>query len=134
MSVFTEAHWTATLHLNAVRVVSSTVTLVVLYFFGRLSGVLSGQGWEKMSILNLIALPAGLLLVGLATIMVLRLAGSMGVPFTDAIAGLASVMMIVFIAIGDPLIWIVRKYYPEIVPVEQFNFVNLSAVLMVQRS
>jgi hypothetical protein len=133
MSTLTETHWMGTLHLNLVRVLSATVTLAILYLLGRLTGILSGPGWAHLSILNVIVLPAGLLMVGLAGILVFRFAGSMGVPFMDACAGLMSLVMIVFVAVGDPLIWIVRKYYPAIVPVEQFGIINPHAVMMVQR-
>lgn len=133
MSALTETHWIETIHLNAVRVLSATVTLVVLYIFGRLTGFLSGPGWANASILSVLIMPALLLMVGLAVIFVLRLAGSMGVPFMDGVAGLMSLMMIVFIAVGDPLIWIARKYYPPIVPVDQFGFINPHAVMMVQK-
>lgn len=134
MSTLTETHWTGTLHLNVVRVISATVTLVVLYVLGRLTGILSGPGWANVSLLNVVVLPATLLLIGLAIILVFRLADSMGVPFMDACAGLMSLMMIVFIAVGDPLIWFARKYYPTLVPVERFGFINPHAVMMVQRT
>lgn len=134
MSGVTDTHWVSTLHLNVVRIVSATLTLVLLYILGRLTGLLSGPGWANVSILDALVMPAALLVVGLGVIMVFRIAGSMGVPFMNGPAGLMSLVMIVFVAIGDPLIWIVRKYYPTIVPVGKFNFINPHAVMLVQRS
>jgi len=48
-------------------------------------------------------------------------------------AGLISLVMIVFIAVRGHLIWIVRKYYPAIVPVQNFNIINPRAVILVQK-
>jgi len=82
---------------------------------------------------EILVMPAALLVIGMAVILAFRLAGSMGVPMMEGRAGLMSLMMIVFIAVGDPLIWIVRKYYPAIVPVQSFNIINLRAVILVQK-
>lgn len=133
MTTLTNTHWAGTLHLNAVRIISATITLAVLYILGRLAGILSGPSWANLSLLNVLIMPALLLPIGLGVIVVFRILGSMSVPFTDAAAGLASLMMIAFIAVGDPLIWFARKYHPTIVPVEQFNFINPHAVMMVQK-
>lgn len=133
MSTLTNTHWIATLHLNGVRVLSATVTLVVLFLVGRLTGILDGRQWANMSFVSILFTPAVLLVIGLAVILAFRLAGSMGVPMMEGPAGLMSLMMVVFIAIGDPLIWIVRKYYPAIVPAQSFNIINPQAVILVQK-
>ncbi len=73
-----------------------------------------------------------LLLVGLAVILTFRFAGSMGVPMMGGPEFLASLMVILIIAVGDPLIWIARKYYPAIVPVKTWNIINLRAILLVK--
>lgn len=122
------------MHLNGIRVLSAAITLVVLYLVGRLTGILSGPQWANMSFIQILFIPAVLLVIGLAVILVLRFAGSMGVPMMEGVAGLMSLMMIIFIAVGDPLIWIVRKYYPAIVPVRSFNIINPKAVLLVQKN
>jgi hypothetical protein len=129
-----DTHWIGTLHLNAVRVLSATATLILLYLIGRVTGIAGGPGWANVSILNVLTLPLALLIVGLSAIFLFRLAGSLGVPFMDSVAGLMALVMIVFIAVGDPLIWLVRKYYPAIVPVDQFGLLNPRAVIMVQRA
>lgn len=133
MSVLNDTHWQATLHLNAVRVVSATITLMILFLLGKVFGVLSGPHWAGVSIVDVLTIPAALLVVGLAIIGVCRVAGKMGVPMIDAVAGIMSLVMIVFIAVGDPLIWVVRKYYPGLVPVQEFKFVNPNAVIMVNK-
>jgi len=133
MSILTGTRWIETLHLNGVRVLSAAITLVVLYLVGRLTGILSGPQWANASFINILFMPAALLSIGLAVILVFRLAGSMGVPMMEGPAGLMSLVMIVFIAVGDPLIWIVRKYYPGIVPVQRFNIINPRAVILVQK-
>lgn len=133
MSILTDTHWIETFHLNGVRVLSAAITLVVLLLVGRLTGVLSGSQWSNMSFVNILFMPAALLVIGLGVILAFRLAGSMGVPMMEGPAGLMSLMMIVFIAVGDPLIWIVRKYYPRIVPVRSFNIINPRAVILVQK-
>lgn len=133
MSILTDTHWVGTFHLNIVRVLSATVTLAVLYLLGRLTGILSGPGWANVSLLDAFVMPAGLLIVGVLGILAFRLAGSMGVPFMLNVETLLALVMIVFIAVGDPLIWLVRKYYPAIVPVDRFNMINPRAIMLVQK-
>ncbi len=133
MSILTDTHWIETFYLNGVRVLSATITLVVLFLIGRLTGVLSGSQWSNMPFVNILLMPAALLVIGLGVILAFRVAGSMGVPMMEGPAGLMSLIMIVFIAVGDPLIWIVRKYYPRIVPVRSFNIINPRAVILVQK-
>ena len=133
MSTLTDTHWIPTLHLNGVRVLSAAITLVVLYLVGRLTGILSGPQWANISFVEILVMPAALLVIGLAVILAFRLAGSMGVPMMEGPAGLMSLMMLVFLAVGDPLIWIIRKYYPAIVPVQSFNIINPRAVILVQK-
>jgi hypothetical protein len=133
MSTFTDTYWLPTLHLNAVRALSAAITLTVLYVVGRLTGILSGPQWTNMPVGAILVMPAALLVIGVAVILIFRLAASMGVPMTGGLAFLMSLMMVVFIAIGDPLIWIVRKYYPAIVPSRSFHIINPKAVILVQK-
>lgn len=129
MSLLSETHWGATLHLNVARALSATLTLAVLYPIGRITGIVSPHA----DFFSVFVVPLGLLLFGLAGILAFRLAGSMGVPFMQPCEGLLALMMIIFIAVGDPLLWFARKYYPNIVPVKQFNIVNPRAVILVQK-
>ena len=133
MSTLTQTHWASTLHLNGVRIASATVTLVVLYLLGLLIGLVGHDSAQGMSLLNVVLLPAALLIVGSAILLIFRLAGGLGVPYMDGCAGLMALVMTVFIAVGDPLIWVLRKFYPAIVPVEKFSFINPHAVVMVQK-
>jgi hypothetical protein len=129
MSLLADTHWGATFHLNVARAVSATLTLMILYPIGRLTGFVS----PETSFLSVFVIPLGLLLFGLAGILTFRLAGSLGVPFMQQCEGLLSLIMILFIAIGDPLIWVVRKYYPNLIPVNEFSIVNPRAVILVQK-
>lgn len=127
MSALTDTYWFTTLHLNIARAVSATVTLVFLYLIGCLIGAFS-----VAEILGVFVIPLGLLCVGVAAILVFRAAGAVGVPFMKPIEGLLALMMIVFIAIGDPLLWLLRRWYPNIVPVHRFRILNFRAVILVQ--
>lgn len=129
MSLLTDTHWVATLHINIVRVLSATITLAVLYPIGRMIGLVNSNA----DFLSVFVIPFGLLLFGLAGILFFRLAGSMGVPFMQPCEGLLALMMIVFIAVGDPLIWFARKYFPNIVPSKDFRIINPRAVILVQK-
>lgn len=129
----TDLHFLATIHLNLVRVASATLTLLLLFIVGRIIGVLSGPGWSSVPIYKVLVFPAGLLLVGVSLVLFCRVIAPMNIPFAGLISGLMSLVMIVFIAVGDPLIWFVRRYYPSLVPVRDFSFVNPHAVMMVQR-
>jgi hypothetical protein len=133
MSTLANTHWSGTIYLNVVRVISATITLVVIYLLGRLTGIVSGPSWANVTIINAIFTPAVLLFIGVAVILTFRLAGSMGVPFMKGPEALMALMMIVFIAVGDPMIWVVRKYYPNVIPVQSFNIINLRAVMLVTK-
>lgn len=129
MSLLTDTHWGATLHMNIVRVLSATIMLMVLYPIGRVIGLIGSNA----DLLSVFAIPFGLLLFGLAGILAFRLAGSMGVPFMQPCEGLLALMMIVFIAVGDPLIWFAKKYFPNIVPSKEFSIINPRAIILVQK-
>lgn len=129
MSLLTDTHWGATLHMNIVRVLSATLMLAVLYPIGRMIGLVS----SNVDLFSIFVIPFGLLLFGLAGILSFRLAGSMGVPFMQPCEGLLAVMMIVFVAVGDPLIWFAKKYFPNIVPSKEFSIINPRAVILVQK-
>lgn len=129
MSLLTDTHWGATLHMNIVRVLSATLMLAVLYPIGRMIGLVSSTA----DFFSIFVIPFGLLLFGLAGILSFRLAGSMGVPFMQPCEGLLALMMIVFVAVGDPLIWFAKKYFPNIVPSKEFSIINPRAVILVQK-
>jgi hypothetical protein len=130
MSTLRNTYWIPTLHLNLVRVISATITIAILYLLGRLTGTFTGGS----SLLSVIIIPGALLITGLSMVLFCKVAGSMGVPFTGVVGTGMAVAMVVFIAVGDPLIWIVRRYYPEIVPVRTFNIINPRAVILIQRN
>jgi hypothetical protein len=133
MSKLKDTYWIPTLHLNVVRVLSATISLTLLFILGRLTGILSGPTLANASILGVLIIPAALLTTGLAMILFCKVAGSMGLPMTGLVASVMSLAMVVFIAVGDPLIWIVRRYYPAIVPAQRFHIINPRAVILVQR-
>jgi len=49
------------------------------------------------------------------------------VPF----AGLFAIFISLTIAIGDPLVYLVHKIKPELVPVEKYGFFNLQIIIYV---
>ncbi|MCX6857772.1 MAG: hypothetical protein NTV80_23045 [Verrucomicrobia bacterium] len=45
------------------------------------------------------------------------------------IVGLLSFFLLPFMICGDPLLWLLRRQFPRLVPVEKFSFINFKAVI-----
>ena len=126
-------HWVGTLHLNMVRIASASATIVILFVLGRVFGVIAADSFGEMSLLNVVAAPLIVLGVGSVTVLVGRALTAIGLPFAGLLTALVATAMTIVVAIGDPLIWIGRRFFPALIPSVRFNPLNLHAVMMVEK-
>ncbi|MEI9990586.1 MAG: hypothetical protein WDM86_11155 [Rhizomicrobium sp.] len=130
MSALSETDWAATFRLNAVRVAAATVVMAVVV----LILVIAGAHPRGESPLGFIFMPVVFLTVGSGMYWLFRALGKIGIPIMDAVAGFMKLVIVIFVVIGDPLVWFVRRFYPALVPVERFGFVNFVPFILVQRA
>lgn len=113
---FSNINWKSTLWLNLLRSVSAGITWFIIRAFL--------QDGEAASMLLLpvvylvILLPLGLLAIGLSRV---------GVPFVS----LLSLMAAIAIVVGDPLLYLVSLFKPDIVPMKNFSPINFALILFV---
>jgi len=71
--------------------------------------------------------PLGYLFVFLPAGLVSGLLSRLGVPF----AGFISIAFSLFIVVGDPLVWMLKRIKPQLVPVEAPRFFEFSVIVFV---
>lgn len=133
MPILSDTQWGATLHLNVVRLISASITWGWVALIALAAGIIHVMPGEATPVLGFMFAPAAMLFVGLTGILICKFIAAIGVPYVDLIGGMLSIVMVVFIVAGDPLIWGIRRFYPTIVPVERFNALNLQAVILVNK-
>jgi len=122
---FKNIDWKTTIITNLVRAVSAGfVWTLILLFSGSfkhdpLMGALS----------TLAALPIGYLFILMPVGIVVSYLASV-IPFI----GLFNFLPLVTILPGDPLVYIIKQFVPQIVPVEEFGFVNFRLIIFVLKS
>ncbi len=115
--------WRATLQLNVMRALLGglLVTIVAL--------VTGSTSNESMG--TIVAIPLVWAALYLVVLLPIALAagqlGSMGVPFV----GLFTIPALVFVVPGDPLVFLLHKIKPNLVPVQEIGFLNFSYVINV---
>lgn len=110
--------WKATFQYNVFRSICATPAWVLL-------GYLSTKQLSWVMLLFPVSyfgfwLPLGLLCSWLARL---------GVPFI----GLLSIVSSVVIVVGDPIVWIISKIKPDLVPVEKPKFIDFHLIIYVVR-
>ncbi len=76
------------------------------------------------------ALP-GIYFVGLPVYLaVAKIAASFG-DMGKAFAGFITLALALGIVVGDPLVYILHKQRPDLVPVEKFRLLNFASILLV---
>lgn len=113
--------WGATLILNHVRAACAGIVWFVLFLF-------LPSDPEAPSPIIFLALPFMYLLGILPMALISYGLSKMGVPFI----GLISVMLSILLIPGDPLTYIIHKYKPKLVPIDQYNIINFTAVILVK--
>jgi formate/nitrite transporter FocA (FNT family) len=120
--------WGRTLWLNILRSISAGIvwSIVVLIATGGHTEPNDPPWWVipfLAPICYVVMLGMCLFTAKLMTVM----AGDMGELASNSIKTLLSLAIIV----GDPLVYVLYKYNPSLVPVEKFRFVNFSFLLYV---
>ena len=110
--------WKATFQYNVFRSICATPAWVLL-------GYLSTKQLSWIMLLFPVSyfgfwLPLGLLCSWLSRL---------GVPFI----GLLSIVSSVVIVVGDPIVWIISKIKPDLVPVEKPKFIDFHLIIYVVR-
>jgi len=114
--------WGPTIKLVLLRALSGGVVWAALGLLIRPPTMLWYQailgGLLGAPLLSLLYLPIGLVCGALS---------QRGVPFI----GLGTFPLLALVVVGDPLLWLAAKSKPDLVPIEDFKFFNLAAVLFV---
>jgi peptidoglycan/LPS O-acetylase OafA/YrhL len=114
---FKNIHWPSTMKYNLLRASGAGIVWLVL-------ALLTGQGWHAFTMLFfpvvflVFFLPIGLFAAWLS---------SLGIPWV----GLVAALIAVFVAVGDPLVFVLKKARPELVPAEKVKFFNLQTVIFI---
>jgi len=106
---------------------------LLLNFFRSLA---AGIAWFIFSILinstspSLLLFPIVYFIILLPTGLIAGKLSEAGVPF----AGLFSMFISLLVIVGDPLVYILHKIKPELVPIEKFGFFNLRLIIFVLKN
>jgi hypothetical protein len=124
---FKAVQWKPTLILHALRAFcAGLVWAIVLLFAGGTAG--GGPSWWSMPVMfplaYILAFPFYLLVAKMFL-------AFMGDGLGQLAVGLVMLIFAVGIAVGDPLVYLLHKKRPDLVPTETFRLVNLVAVLFV---
>lgn len=119
---YRSVQWAETLRYNLLRSLCAGITLAVIFLFVRISS--PGPGPNPLVAL---LMPVGYLLAYLPVGLLLqKLGGLVGVFYLAAV-----VMAILSVSLGDPLVFLLRRIVPGLVPVEDPPFISTSLVIYV---
>ncbi len=123
--IFKDAMVKETLWVNVLRGAAAGVVWMVVFLV---------RGSPDMSRAMAFMFPIGLP-IGMITIMPIisgffRMLTSMGVPFM----GLGNIVIALLVVPGDPIIYILHKVKPELVPVQEYNFLTWNPFIIVTKS
>ncbi|NUM45469.1 MAG: hypothetical protein HUU38_12260 [Anaerolineales bacterium] len=113
---FKHIQWGSTLWLALLRSLSSTV----MWFFIALA-------LQDDAAFSMLAFPVIYFAILLPAGLIASVLNDWGVPFVWFILLMASISIIV----GDPLLWVINKIKPGIVPVEEYGFINFKLIIFV---
>lgn len=120
--------WGATLQVLLVRSVAAGIVWGVV---SMCMGVKDPPGFALPLLFPLIFVPMllGMVLLGKVVSAVLGVIGLEAVGMF--VFGCLSLIAMIFIIVGDPLVFFLRIQAPRLVPVEKFNFLNFTAIMFV---
>lgn len=111
--------WMPTLIVNLVRAACAGIVWAVLMLFSKTTDA---------PIVQMLLLPMGYLLVLLPMSLISTGLSKLGVPFV----GWFPVMLSLILLPGDPPTYFLHKFKPQFVPVEKYNFLNFTTVILVK--
>ena len=118
---FRRIQWLPTLGLNELRAMCSGI---VIYLIISIAG---GQ-WTAWPIM--LALPFGYLIFILPGFFLCQALARRGVD----VAGWIGLILCLEVVAGDPVVFVLRKAFPRLVPVEKFGLLNFAVIIFVLRS
>jgi hypothetical protein len=119
---FENARFKETLWLNLLRGAAAGVVWMIVFLI---------KSPPDMSKAMLLTFPIGLA-IGMVTIMptiswIFKVMGSMGIPFM----GLGNVVIGLLAVPGDPILYMLHKIKPELVPVQDYRFITWTPFIVV---
>lgn len=122
--------WGPTLRLNLMRAVAAGVVVAVIVCITGGPNKADVSSRLVMAMVMPLAYPIVYLVFMLPFGLLSLLLASLGVPFV----GLISLVMSLYAAIGDPLMFVLSKLKPEWIPVDNFKFLNFVMIMFVLKS
>ena len=119
---FKNARFKETVWLNLLRGAAAGVVWMIILFIANP---------PEMKKATLLMFPIGLA-IGMVTIMpiiswIFKVMGSMGIPFM----GLGNVVIGLLAVPGDPILYVLHKIKPELVPVQDYRFITWNPFIVV---
>ena len=120
-----DADWKSTLLLNFERAAAAGIVWTVVTL---LTAPNNQSVTESLKMLYMFPLGYlfGLMPIGLIAIKL----GEQGIEWAKIVGGVISLLIVV----GDPIVYLLSKLLPHIVPVQQFKMFNRVLVLLVSKS
>lgn len=115
---FKNIDWGSTLQVNLIRAAFAGLIWFIIRLF---------TGDSFSSSLIMLLFPVAYLIFLLPIGLVAGWLSSIGIPFI----GLITVIISIFIVVGDPPTFILHKVNPRLVPVEQYGFLNFRIIIFV---
>ena len=115
---FKHVNWQATLKYNLFRATGAGIVWCILE-------LLSGAGMHALPML--IAFPIGYFIFLLPIGLVTGWLSGKGVPWV----GLVNFLFALMLFVGDPLVFILKKAKPELVPIDKPAFFNFKLVIFI---
>ncbi len=116
---FKSIEWKATIQVNLIRgFFAGIIWSLFMYSFAQMG---------PMAFIYVIIWPLFAWVVIFPFIRIVGWLSDLGVPFI----GLMSLFLAFMMAVGDPFTFMLHKYRPDLVPIEQYKFFDLSAIIFV---
>lgn len=115
---FKQVQWGPTLQVNLMRAFAAGLIIFI-------ATAIANQD-ASMWFIPLV-LPIGYLIVYVPMGLIAEKLSEKGVPYV----GWVTVIIALIVMIGDPIIYILYKFAPRLVPVEHFSFINFVMILFV---
>lgn len=125
---FRKVQWARTFGLNLLRAVSAGIVWAIIRLF--MGGEGAGAGlppWYMMPVYLPAVYFTFLPFFFVTAKIITTFLGKSG----EAVVGLLTLFFGLVVAVGDPLVYLLFKVRPRLVPTQSFSFVNLCIILFV---
>jgi len=115
---FKNVNWQATLKYNAFRAAGAGIVWCIFE-------LMSGAGLHALPMI--VAFPIGYFIFLLPIGLITAWLSGIGVPWV----GLVNFLFALMLVVGDPLVFILKKVKPALVPIDRPGFVNFKLVIFI---